>query len=216
LEKDDDGQHGRDVGYTMRASLMHGQIWLIYVLNSIFYIRIYKFIIAITKRARQSNDTSTQASIDCSVPRRSSFGEGVPQRARTESKDSSVEKTVRILQYYPIILIVTWLPLIIMRVFEYASFDIPCWVFAFSLGMTNLQGLGNAVVFFSYDSVRLNWIEIITSAFTIADDAKIRLRDTAMGSSTSTSKSTSGGRSSAASSVYDPSVMQGSKMDDTL
>lgn len=34
LEHDNSG--GRHVGYAMRASLMHGQIWLIYVLNSFF------------------------------------------------------------------------------------------------------------------------------------------------------------------------------------
>lgn len=132
-EGDDDDRKDRDSGYSMRACLMHGQIWVIYVLNSLFYARIHKFISHVTRE-------STARSISGS---RSSKG------SATGRKDKSVEKTVRILQYYPIILIVTWCPLTVMRVFEYSGFPIPCWVLAFSLGMTNLQGLCNAIVFFS-------------------------------------------------------------------
>ena len=149
LEKEDDHPSGRHVGYAMRASLMHGQIWFIYVLNSFFYIRIYKFITAITNQSRRSNDPPAPVRTEETAVRRGSFGEAIPGRSRSESKDNTVEKTVKILQYYPIILIVTWLPLIVLRVFEYASFDIPCWAFTFSLGMTNLQGFCNALVFFS-------------------------------------------------------------------
>lgn len=141
LEKDSGTHSGRDVGYAMRASLMHGQVWMIYVLNSLFYVRIYKFIKAITAECRKGSEASAE-NVDGSMSSK-----------RSESKDSSVEKTVKILQYYPVILIVTWGPLIVMRVFEYMSFTIPCWLLALSLGMTNLTGLGNAIVFFSVSAV---------------------------------------------------------------
>ena len=118
---------------------MHGQIWVIYFLNSLFYIRIYKFIGEVTRQSRNTIEPPLPVEL---APVSSA-------KKRTASKDSSVEKTVLILQYYPIILIVTWCPLTIMRIFEYMDFYIPCWVYAFSLGMSNMQGICNAVVFFS-------------------------------------------------------------------
>lgn len=139
-EGDDDDKTDRDSGYSMRAGLMHGQIWVIYILNSVFYARIYKFITQITRDSADAISRPTSSSVTSTSTTRKVSGGG---------KDNSVEKTVRILQYYPIILIVTWCPLTIMRVFEYSGFAIPCWVLAMSLGMTNLQGLCNAVVFFS-------------------------------------------------------------------
>jgi hypothetical protein len=147
IEKNDENNGHRDNGYAMRVSLMHGQIWVIYVLNSLFYVRIYKFITSINKDA-QSADVSVQAAVVAGRNSRNS-SVGSKERSTSTSSENSVEKTVKILQYYPIILIITWCPLIVMRVFEYAGFYIPCWVYAFSLGMTNMQGLCNAVVFFS-------------------------------------------------------------------
>lgn len=141
-ENDSDDEAFRDSGYAMRVSLMHGQIWVIYLLNTFFYIRIYLYngIVGRVSSHKVSRSTADGAKLS--------------NVSNTSSKEDSVTKTIRILQYYPIILIVTWCPLIVMRVFEYAGSDIPCWVYSFSLGLTNLQGLFNAIVFFSYDSVR--------------------------------------------------------------
>ena len=126
----------------MRAALMHGQIWVIYLLNSVFYTRIYKYILKVAAEKKRTRTMSSARS-------RSDESGATNIVSQVQSRENSVEKTVKILQYYPIILLVTWFPLIVMRVFEYASFHIPCWVYAFSLGMTNVQGLFNAVVFFS-------------------------------------------------------------------
>jgi hypothetical protein len=60
-----------------------------------------------------------------------------------------LSKTVMLLQYYPLVLIVTWLPIIVMRMFEYGSVNVGCFWLTATLGLSNLQGLGNAIVFFS-------------------------------------------------------------------
>jgi hypothetical protein len=42
---------------------------------------------------------------------------------------------------------VSWSGLILLRLYQFYSTDVPCWCSALGLGLLNLQGLGNSLVF---------------------------------------------------------------------
>lgn len=158
---DEDGRD-KKAGMAHRLGLQYVQVWTVCVVNSVLYYEIFRYSKSLFKNLSRSTVVST-VSVDrerWTGSSRSSSGSRINSNKATGSsrkKEDKVMQLVLRLRWYPVIMFLSWSGLIMLRLYQFYSQSIPCWLVMAALSLLNLQGFWNSIIFSLNDTVRASW-----------------------------------------------------------
>jgi len=195
---DEDGRDQR-VGKAFRFAFQYAAVWTICLVNIFLYYRMYNFTRTLSKQNQKavagsgsSPDASSAASDDSTLSSRlgSILSRFSSKRASTSSVgEDKVMQVVRRLRWYPVIMFCCWTGLILVRIYQFRSTEVPCWVLAVAQNMLNLQGFWNSLVFAANDTVWKAWYAVL--GWQVQDPGSVNIRRAFVPSSSAGNASTS-------------------------
>lgn len=164
---DEDGRD-QQVGLIFRFAFQYAAVWTICLVNLFLYYRMYKFTRALSKQNQMattgsgSSQVTSLAASDSSSWLGSVLSRISSKRTSTSSVgEDKVMQVVRRLRWYPVIMFCCWTGLILVRLYQFRSAVVPCWVLAVAQNMLNLQGFWNSLVFAANDTVWKAWYVVM-------------------------------------------------------